>query len=111
MPLAPIAFDRRNALCSDGPGEADALSVMLSVADPSVVAGNAAVSESPPEIGANVALAGAAPTVTEPVVDAGYVGAPLPGGGVELLPPLQPARNAAISRAGLQERRRIVVSP
>jgi hypothetical protein len=100
MPLAPMSLGRRSTLSSAGAGEGDVLSVMLSVAEPPVVAGKPAVSERPPAIGANVALAGAAPTVTDAVVDEGYVGAPPPDGGVELLPLLQPAMNAAMRRAG-----------
>src|ERR1700761_2547554 len=100
MPVAPIDFGRRRTLRTAGAGEGDELSVMLSVAEPPVVAGKPTVSARPPAIGANVALNGAAPTVTAAVVEVGYVGAgavvPVKNGGVVVeAPPLQPATTSA----------------
>ena len=73
MPVAPMTA-RRPALCSTGAGEGDVLSVKLSVAEPPVVAGKATVTERPPVIGASVVDAGAEPTATEAVVEAGKPG-------------------------------------
>jgi hypothetical protein len=74
MPLAPMDFGRRSTLCSAGPGDGEALSVRLSVAEPPVVAGKVTASERPPAIAASVPEAGEAPTATDAVVEPGSCG-------------------------------------
>src|ERR1700722_7669745 len=74
MPAAPMSNGRLLTLWRAGAGDGEESKTRDTVAVPPVVAGNPTDAERPLLLGGSGSITGAAPTVTDAVVEAGSVG-------------------------------------